>query len=225
MNTNKKNESARRLQTLPASVVLVALVWVTGCQTAGYKKGDAAAWNSQVAATSVRAESQELEATIAALNDLVNQPAVDAKPQYLKFEQALHRLVDSSRHAEREVNRIWHQQSAYLAVWDKEIPNIQDPATRSVSETRKKEVSNQFDAASHRYDDAQNNLLPLIAYLQDIRKALSTDLTRGGLVAIKSSVLNANDRASQTQTALAQSAEDLDTLSARTASFRVQEIK
>lgn len=225
MNVNNKNESERWLQALPASVLAVAVVWLVGCHTAGYKKSDVAAWNSQVAALNVQAESQELEATIGALNDLVNQPAADAKPQFLKFDQTLNWLVASAKRTESEVNRIWGRRAAYFTVWEKEIPTIQDPAMRSLSEARKAEVSSQFDAANRRYDEARNALEPLITYLQDIRKALSTDLTRDGLVAIKPSVFNANERARQAQTALAQSAAELDALSARTASFRVQEIK
>lgn len=207
------------------SVLAVAAACLTGCHTAGYKKSDAAAWNAQVAARSVQAESHELAATIEALNDLVDQPATNAEPQYLKFSQELERLVASARRAENEVNQIASKRSAYFAVWEKEIPTIQDPETRRVSETRKTAVRNEFDATMRGYEQTRRNVQPLITYLWDIRKALSTDLTWNGLLAIKPSVVNANERARQVQSALAQSAEDLDTLSARTASFRVQEVK
>jgi hypothetical protein len=206
-------------------VSAAAMVWLTGCQTAGYKKSDAAALNSQSAARCVQTESQELEATIGALNELVNQPATNAEPQFLKFDQALDRLVASAGSAESEVNGIRSKGAAYFAVWDKEIPAIQDPVTRSVSKAREADVRSQSDATLRACDETRTNVQPLIVYLQDIRKALSTDLTRNGLFAIKSSVVSANDRASLAQSALAQSAAELDTLSARTASFRVQEVK
>jgi hypothetical protein len=223
MNTNKLMETARRLQSLP--ILALAVVWLTGCHNTGYKKSDSASWNSQASAREVQYEVQQLDATLQALNDLVNQPAADAKPQFLKFEQELNRLVASTRRTEREVNRMWKRRAAYLAVWEKEIPTIQDPATRSLSEARKAEVSNHFDQVNGRYDEAQNGLLPVITYLQDIQTALSTDLTRDGLTAIKPSVNNANERAQGAKSALAQSATELDELSARTASFRVQEVK
>ena len=208
-----------------ASVLAVAIVWLTGCQTAGYKKSDAAAANAQVAAKCVQAESQELEATIGALNELVNQPATNAEPQFLKFDQALDRLLASASRAASEVNRISSKRAAYFAVWEQEIPTIQDPVTRRVSAAREADVRGEFDATIRGCHETQTNVQPLIVYLQDIRKALSTDLTRNGLFAIQSSVASANNRARIAQTALAQSAADLDTLSARTASFRVQEIK
>jgi len=225
MNPSNSNTSLRRLQALRASALAVAIVWFAGCHTAGYKKSDAVASNSQQAAKEVSVENQELDATIVALNDLVNRPAADAEPQFLKFSQALDRLVAATGRAEREVDRVWSSRTRYLAAWEREIPTIHDQATRSLSEVRKSEVSNQFDAANRQFNEAQNALQPLIAFLHDIRKALSTDLTRDGLAAIKPSVTNANERARQAQTALSQSAADLDTLSARTASFRVQDTK
>ena len=69
------------------------------------------------------------------------------------------------------------------------------------------------------------NLHPLTAFLQDIRKALSTDLTKPGLVAVQEWTTSANERASKVQTALAQSATEFDALSARTSSSRVQDVK
>jgi hypothetical protein len=225
MNTNNRNTSGRPPRILISLALLGALAAFAGCATTGYQKSDLAAWNSQAAARAVQAESRELATTLEALNDLVNQPATDAKPQYLKFSTELDRLVDSTRRAEKEVNRMWSKRAAYFAVWEKEIPTIQDVATRRVSETRKAEVSHQFDAANRGYEEAQHNLQPLIAYLQDIRKALSTDLTRDGLAAIKPPVGQANERTQRVQAALAQSASDLDALSSRTASDRIQDLK
>lgn len=223
MNINHPRPSQSPFRNLLIAAVAVGLF--AGCQATGYKKSDLAAGNSQAAAREVQAEGRELDASIAALNDLVNQPATDAKPQFLQFSLALDRLVASSHHADKEVNRIWSKRAAYLALWEKEIPTIQDPSTRTLSETRKNEVSTQFDVANRSYTEAQNTLRPLTAYLQDIRKALSIDLTRNGLNAIKPSVTNANERAQRTQAVLAQAATELDTLSARTASFRVQEVR
>lgn len=203
--------------------MLVALAALAGCSTTGYQKSDVAAWNSHAAARAVQAEDRELASTLESLHDLVNQPAADAKSQFLKFSAELDRLVDSTRSAGREVNRMWNKRAAYFAVWDKEIPTIQDQATRRVSETRKAEVSNQFDAANRHYEEAQTIVQPLIAHLRDIRKALSTDLTRDGLAAIKPSVGAASASAQQVRTGLAQSAAALDALSSRTASYRIQD--
>jgi len=210
---------------LPAVALAVALLTFPGCRTKGYQESDAAALDSQVAVSEIQLESAELDATLGALNDLVNQPETKAEPQFLKFSEALDRLAAAVKRAGDGVKRMSRKRDAYFEIWDKEIATISNPEIRQVSESRRTEVSDQFEKLSSQYDDAQNKLSPLIEYLKDIRKSLSADLTRQGLAATQPSVAKANERAGEVRTALTQSATDLDTLSARIASFRVQEVK
>ncbi len=112
MNAKNQNESGREFSTLPVWVLAVAAAWLVGCHTAGYKKSDVAAWNSQTASADCQAESRELEATMGALNDLVNQPAPDAKPQFLRFSGSLDRLIASAKRADASVNRMWRKRAA-----------------------------------------------------------------------------------------------------------------
>lgn len=210
---------------LPAVMLVSVLVWIAGCQTTGYKKADAAAWHSEVAAKQVQVVSSTLDATTGSLNALVNRPEPDAEPQFLKFSETLAQLKDSARSAGKEVDRLWSDGTRYFEVWDKEIATIQDAGTRSVSENRKLQVSNQFDDTIRRYETAEENLQLLIAYLEDLRKALSTDLTSGGLAAMNQSVTEADTRARKVQQGLTQSANDFESLSARIASYRVQETR
>jgi hypothetical protein len=203
----------------------LGVVCLAGCQTAGYKKSDAAARDAQSCAALAQGVSTNLEATTGALNDLVNQPAEDAKPQFLRFQTALDRLVSAAKRSDAGVARLGHRQTAYLQAWEKEIASIQDQDIRNRSETRKAEVNAQIIAANRQSEEARSARQPLMGYLQDIRKALSTDLTRPGLNAVQPWVINANESARKTQTALTQSITEWDVLSARLSSARVQEAK
>ena len=225
MNNNDQPSMGISLQGWAAALAGVVAASLVGCHTTGYRQSDAAAGSSQAASAEILVESRELEATAGALTELVNQPAADARPQFLAFSAALDRLSASARRAGGGVNRMWRNRSSYFEIWDKEIAAISDAEIRKSSQARKAEVSSQFDSVSHQYDEAQDQLASLIHYLQDIRKSLSTDLTRQGLAATQPSARQAGERARQVQNALTQSAAALDTLSARTASFRVQEVK
>ncbi len=203
----------------------VAALGLAGCQTAAYKKGDAAARAAQAASAQIQAVSTNLEATTGALNDLVNQPAEDAKPQFRRFSDALDRLLASAKRADADVARLGRENTAYMQAWDKEIASIQDQDIRNRSETRKAEVGAQVISADRQYNEAWNDRQPVLGYLQDIRKALSTDLTRSGLMAVQPWVVKVNENARTVQTALAQSGTEMDTLAARLSSARVQEAK
>lgn len=223
MNSNNSSASGARLSVLRTSVLAAAAVWLAGCATPGYQKSDAEASNSQAAAAAVQIESRELAATVGALSDLVYQPAADVKQQFLQFSVVLDQLAASPKRAGGNVNLMWQYRAAYFQIWDREIANIKDADIRNRSRNRKAGVSTQFFNATQQYDEAQKSLLPLIGYIQDIHTALSTDLTRHGLMSVQPSVNIANDSARGVQTALAQSATKLDSLSAQMSSSRVRD--
>ena len=94
----KKTHAARNIIFQKAwLIVLVA----AGCQSNGYKKGDDAAVSLRAAAQEVQAESQAIDATLEALNDLIQKPAPDLKPQFKYYSPAVDRLERSARRAER----------------------------------------------------------------------------------------------------------------------------
>src|SRR5262245_36658267 len=108
--------------TLSKSCLLgLALVGLVGCATAGYKKSDAAARSLQTASREVTAESRALELTLHTLNDLVNQPGADLKPQFKRFDTALDKLLAASDRNERAERQIAQKSAAYFQAWDEEM--------------------------------------------------------------------------------------------------------
>jgi hypothetical protein len=108
--------------------------------------------------------------------------------------------------------------AVFLASWSKDLTTITNADVRSSSEARRTEVSKQIDAATAHYKQAQDALRSVVNYLQDIRRALSTDLTRNGVEAVKPLVSNANATTSKVQEALTQANTDLTALSAQMSS-------
>jgi ABC-type transporter Mla subunit MlaD len=210
---------------LRSALLFVLAAGLAGCHGPGYRKSDVAAVNTQEAATDVQAEIRDLDLATSALSELVNQPAADAKPQFQRFSTALDQLSDSAKRAASSVERMGRKRTAYFEVWDKEIAAIKDEEVRRRSQSRREEVRQQFETVSRRSDETQKALQPGISYLSDIRKALSTDLTRNGLASMQPMVARANESAATARTSLTQLATDLDALSARTSSSRVLDAK
>src|SRR3954470_4459394 len=73
----------------------LASALLTGCSTTVYKKGDAAAGTYREAAWQVHDASRDLELTMSSLNALVNKPAADLKPQYVRFSRSLDQFESS----------------------------------------------------------------------------------------------------------------------------------
>lgn len=203
--------------------LLAAALWSAGgCRTTGYDKGDAASRSLQQAAAEVQAESRAIDVTMEALNNLVNTPAADLKPQFKRFSSALARLEATARQTERTRERMEIKSAAYFEAWDKKMAGINYGIVRDQSESRRAEVTNQFHAVNTRYLDAQGVVRPLISYFHDIRTALSVDLTAAGLESVKSIVGNAERNARKVQMALGKLSDELTSSGAGWSSVAVR---
>ncbi len=220
IDTQKQIRSGASAQVLVAAVIALAGAWLVGCSTTVYRQGDRTADAAWAAAMQVQTESQALAGAQATLNNLVDKPAADLKPQFLSFSSSVDVLVAAAKQTELSGSHLVRSNAAFIAAWDKQLTTITNAEVRSRSEARKTEVANQFDAAHKRYLQAQEALRPLMGYLQDVRKALSTDLTPGGLEAVKELVGNFNTTTSKLQADLAQAVADLKALSAAMSSTR-----
>ena len=218
MTTHKQTRITAGAEALVIAASVLVGVWLTGCSTTVYKQGDRTAGSAQVAAMDVQSESQALAGTMATLNDLVEKPSPDLKPQFQHFSTALDGLAAALKRADVARNHLVRSNATFVAAWEKQLTTITNSDVRSRSEARKTDVSNQFDAVNKGYAQAQDALRSLTGYLQDIRKALSTDLTPSGVEAVKRLVSDANTTASKVQSDLAQASTDLNAFSAQMSS-------
>ncbi|HVV01426.1 MAG TPA: DUF2959 family protein [Verrucomicrobiae bacterium] len=203
------------------AATLPSLLCLTGCQTP-YSKGDAAAQSYRQASWEVQAETRDLKTTMATLNNLVDKPAADLKPQFEAFDAALYRLeADESRNAQA-AGRIQARNTQYLQEWDRELSDMSFDAVRNRCAARKTEVTQHFDAVDKRYGEARATIEPLIDYLNDVRRALTADLTQPGLENIKPIVANANTNSHKVEEALQRLSTELAQTSASMSSVAYQ---
>jgi hypothetical protein len=161
------------------------------------------------AALEINAENRAIDVAMASLDDLINKPSGDLRPQFERFDTSLNRLMDASDRAEKAAAQASKKSREYFKAWDEDSHSIVYEAVRDQSVARKTQVSNDFNAVNERYHQNQAVVEPLIAYLKDIRTALSTDLTPGGIESVKPLAANARQNAQKVQTALAQLSDEL----------------
>jgi len=218
-----KSKSKRRQLHIQAIFTLAATAFaLTGCATRGYVKSETAATSLHMAAGEVQAESRALDATLGSLNDLINKPPADLKLQYEAYSSQLDGLITSARRNDTVLRRVGEKNAAYFESWDKDLATMNYEVVRARSQERKSEVTANFDSVYRRYQEAQATVHPLLDYFQDIRKALSTDLTIGGIEAMKGTVSNVNENAAKVQAALAKLAGDLTASGTRMSSVTAQ---
>ena len=187
----------------------MALCWASGCRTTGYHKSEVAGRGLQKAATEVETETRHIEATLATLKDLVDAPAADLRPQFRRFSSSLDRLTASAEKTDQTGKRVESKNAAYFEAWEKETAEIHYGIIRERSEARKTEVTNHLHSINARYQELQAVVWPLITYFNDIRTALSVDLTTAGLDSVRGIVSNADQNARKVQAALARLSNEL----------------
>jgi hypothetical protein len=211
------------MQAVRITACAAALLYFSGCASTNYQKADVAGECLRTAGIKIDAENRSIDYTLAALDNLVNKPAPDLKPQFQRFSISLDRLVDASARAEKAARVADKKSADYFKNWEKETSEIKYEAIRNQSVSRKTQVRNEFNTVNQRYRENQAVIHPLISYLQDIRTALSTDLTAGGVQSVKSLADNAQQNGRKVQAALARLTDELSASGARMSSVSPSE--
>jgi hypothetical protein len=224
MKSQKRIESESFLRAAQILALTLGVACLAGCASAPHEKGDTAAISLQDAAADVQGESRALEITMGTLDDLVNKPEADLKPQFKRFGKALDNLAASLKHNEHSQGRVSQKTAIYFNAWDKQIATMNYEVVRARSEARKAEVTNYLDSVTKRYQESQDAMGPLMNYLYDVRKALDSDLTQNGIESIKPIVAKARENADKVQLALGRLTSELTASSARMSSVVYQNV-
>src|SRR5258708_10859738 len=82
-------------------ICVLALVGFSGCASANYQKADDASDSLRKTAIQINAENRAIDVTLASLDNLVNRPAPDLKPQFKDFSKSVDRLAASATRSEK----------------------------------------------------------------------------------------------------------------------------
>jgi hypothetical protein len=204
-----------------STLALAVCLWA-GCTTPSYQKKDIAAASMQEAAMDVQAETRQLDQTLASLGDLMNGTNEDLKVPFERYSRALDQLILCAERTDKTGKSMQQKSAAFLEDWDRQMQTIDYQHIRELSDTRRSEVTNRVAALNQRYNESQAAVQPLISYLQDIRKALSIDLTTSGLASMKGVAQNAQNNVAKVQTALDALSAELTSSSAHLSSVAYQ---
>jgi chromosome segregation ATPase len=175
---------------------------LNACQTSEPDKGASTGKTVDQAAAEVGATITNLDATVAALNELVERPAPDLNPQFKTYTTNLGMLETSAGKVRDLAATMDTKSQEYFLQWDTQIATVQDEDIRERSEDRKKTIEANFNKIKNEYAEVRNEFKPLLADLQDIRTVLTTDLTVDGLKSINKTVKKVDDESKDVKESL-----------------------
>jgi len=130
-----------------------------------------------------RAQIDKVNGSLANLSSA--QPGQDLRPLYKDYSSNVDKLDSIAADVRKQADAMQSKGQAYFQEWEAEQAKINNEDIKTRSVQRRAEVEQAFsriNAKSQRLKDAYH---PLMSDLKDIRTALNSDLTPGGIAAIK----------------------------------------
>ena len=202
-------------KTTPCLLVPLSLalaLGVGGCASTGFEKGNQTAANVQSAADQISALPGLIDGTLTSLNDLVQKPAADLRPQYKAFVENLATVQATAKSVAETRRAMGERDKEFFAKWDEQLALIKNEDIKARSQGRKDEVKQQMLALKKSYTEAEMAFHPFLSDLKDVQKYLSIDLTTGGLASIKDTVDRVTQNAGPLKGSISKLAEDFRTL-------------
>jgi len=134
----------------------------------------------------------QLSATLAALNALTAQTKGDLKPTYTAYCSEVTKTEAAAGWTLTRVQWMASDGRKYFQDWQATVSGIANESLRKKAQKRLDAVKTSYQKVEASLKQASEKFKPFLSDLGDIQKALATDVTAGGVKAIKSTVKSAN---------------------------------
>lgn len=139
--------------------------------------------------------NSQIDATLASVDSLVNQPASNLTAQYQTFVKQFAALEKQANTVSENAKTMRAKADQYLSIWGTQVASIQNTSLRSAALDRRAEVSAQLQKLISDYSNVSSSYAPLQQSLKDIQQVLGADLTPAGLNTVRPFVAQAAQKA------------------------------
>jgi hypothetical protein len=163
----------------------LALTIIAGCASPGYKEGDSAAGAMRAAAAEATTVQTSVDATTAALKDLLAAKDVDLRPTYESFSLNLDTVQGSVAALQRRTDAMTTAAASHLKGWEADLKKVNNEDLRTKSMQRRAEVEERVRKVKELAEQTRVRATPALADLEDVRRVIGTDLTAGGVATVR----------------------------------------
>lgn len=200
--------------SLALSLITLSLL-MSGCASnRNYKKAEHTSNSLENTAKVIHQSHLQVGVVTKTLGDLVESPKSNIQPQFVKFDAELTKLTSLATHMNEQSASIQTEGKDYFKSWDEDLTRINNEDIRSRSTERKHIMAASFEKVRINYEKAKGDLARFLSDLKDIRTALASDLTAGGLESVKETTEDSEYQAQQLQKVLKRMENDFQDLSA-----------
>lgn len=136
--------------------------------------------------------SDQLKATLSSLNALTKQKKGDLRPAYNTFCSEITKTEAAAGWTRTRIQWMGGDGRKYFQDWQKTVDGIANESLRRKAQKRLDSVREDYDKVEASLRVAGEKFKPFLSDLEDVKKALATDVTAGGVKAIRGTVNKAN---------------------------------
>jgi chromosome segregation ATPase len=174
-----------RLNTLSkAGMVLVPLVMLAGCSGSGRTESSERAIDTM---KDVRKQLTEAKGTVnksLTAMDALNSSS-DLEKSFKNFSSAVEDVEDAGADARKRWASMKNRAREYTEQWEKEADDMQSKDVRSGLTERRAQVKKNYETMTDMAHKTRDAYDPFLRDLQEIKKALSIDMSRSGVTALQ----------------------------------------
>ena len=185
----------------------------TGCASTGNDKSASAVKSLAKSSKLIDKGIVLIDQTQAKLNDLISNADPDLRKQFDAFNSSMNDLGATAMEVSSKADEMKAQGAAYFTKWDEETAQMRNEDIRHRSQERKQQVAANFARISQKYDDTKAAFKPFMSDLRDVQNYLKTDLTAGGLAAIKNAAAKSASDAIPLKVSIGDLSKELNSLS------------
>ncbi len=136
--------------------------------------------------------SEQLKATLGALNALKEQSKGDLRPTFNIFANAVTNTGAAAATTAARLQWMDGDGQQYFKEWQDTITSVANQSLRKKSQKRLEAVRADFDEVKKELKEASVKFKPFLSDLSDIQKTLAMDVTAAGVDAASSTIKSAN---------------------------------
>jgi hypothetical protein len=161
-----------------------AVTCLGGCSTTGIERSARATSTMRAVEGDFRQVPVQVDATSAALNELIRPGQVDVKRAYDSYAEKVSAMQKLGNKLDAHSAEMKARGRDYFEEWEKQGGSYSNPQIRELSEQRRADLSQAYSRVSEASIGARASLDTYLADLKEIQSYLSNDLTPKGLQAI-----------------------------------------
>lgn len=174
----------RSINRFLLSTLISGFIVMAGCQSTGMERSNDTRISLQTMDEDIRSAILQLEATGAALSEILRSGQPDLKKTLEAFSDKVTKIVTTENRFARHADELTARGTDYFEEWQKEGTEYENPQIQKLSDQRRSILGGIYSRISVQSNSIKDTFKTYAQDVTEIQRFLSNDLSTNGVAAI-----------------------------------------